>query len=68
MNTSLLVPLIIESFLYLMVCVSILYGLVFGYHWYAYGTSTTTATTALVVYAVGSGVLFFLMLTTYFLI
>lgn len=56
-----LIPLLAELFFYLALPLVVIYVLIFGYHWYNFGTKHSYATVALVVFLAGDLVLLSVM-------
>lgn len=59
-----LVPLLAELFFYLALPIVAIYTLIFGYHWYNFGTQRSHATIALIIFLTGAGLLLALMFLT----
>ncbi|MEX2340756.1 MAG: hypothetical protein WD605_00340, partial [Candidatus Paceibacterota bacterium] len=55
------IPLLAELFFYLALQIVIVYALVFGYHWFQYGTNKKHSTLALTIFMIGAGSLLFVM-------
>lgn len=54
-----------QGAIYLSLLLLTIYTLVLAYHWFSYGSSKKTSTTAMTIFLIGSVILFASLLSTY---
>ena len=59
-----LAPLLAELFFYLALPIVAIYSLIFGYHWFNFGTQKSHASLAMIIFLVGAGLLLGVMFLT----
>ena len=59
------IRLLAELFIYLSLLLLTCYTVIFGYHWFSYGTSRTTSLSALVIFLIGAGGMFLTLIGIY---
>lgn len=54
-----------QLFIYISLLVFTIYTVILGYHWFSYGASAKTSTTAMAVFLIGAILLFISLVMTY---
>ena len=61
------ISIVAEGIIYVSLLVGTIYTLIVSYHWFQYGSSRKTSTTALIIFLSGSGLLFLGLVTSFYL-